>query len=212
MNIHYKDQLQPYLHNLIPLRPPELQAMEAYAQAHHFPIIGPVSGQFCYQVTRMTNARRVFEMGSGYGYSTAWFARGVQENGGGQVYHVVWDEGLSHQARGHLGRLGLEDVVVYLVSEAVAALAAVETSFDLIFMDINKDAYPAALPVIATKLRPGGVLIVDNLLWSGRIFDANDQSPATAAIRRFTQIITTSPDWIVSLVPVGDGLVVATKR
>lgn len=211
MKIDFENQLQKYLDGLVPPLPSELMAMEAYAKEHHFPIIGPASGQFCYQVTRMIGAARVFEMGSGYGYSTAWFAKGVRENGGGQVYHVVWDEGLSNQAKGHLGRLGLEKFVTFVVSEAIEALQKTDGFFDLIFVDINKDAYPDTLPVIEQKLRPNGILLVDNMLWSGRIFDSSDQSPATAAIRQFTQLITTSPNWIVSLVPIRDGLILAMK-
>ncbi len=204
-------QLRDYLNSLVPPRPPELQAMEAYAQEHHFPIIGPASGQYCYQMARLIGAKRVFELGSGYGYSTAWFARGVRDNGGGQVYHVVWHEGLSNQAKGHLGRLGFDSIVSYIVGEAVQSLQEMDGPFDLIFLDINKDGYPKALPVIEEKLRPGGVLIADNALWNGRIFDQTDQSPATAAIREFTQLITASPNWIVSLAPIGDGLIMATK-
>ncbi|MEJ2749774.1 MAG: O-methyltransferase [Anaerolineae bacterium] len=211
MSSDYDEQLQTYLDELVPVRPLELQAMEAYAVKHQFPIIGPASGQFCYQITRLVGARRVFELGSGYGYSTAWFARGVQENGGGNVYHVVWDAELSNQAKGHLSKLGFDGTVTYIVSEAVQALRQTDGPFDLIFLDINKDAYPKSLPVIEEKLRPGGVLIVDNTLWHGRIFDESDHSPATNAIREFTQLITTSPDWIVSLVPIRDGLIIATK-
>lgn len=69
--------------------------MEAYAREAHFPIIGPTAGQFCYLMARAIGARRIFEMGSGFGYSTAWFARAVKENGGGTVFHVVWDEALT---------------------------------------------------------------------------------------------------------------------
>ena len=83
--------------------------------------------------------------------------------------------------------------------------------FDLIFCDIDKAGYPAALPVIATKLRPGGLLITDNLLWHGRIFDAGDTTPETVAIREYTRLLTTSPDWITTLVPIRDGLMVAQR-
>ena len=89
------DNITRYLDGLVPPRPPEMQAMEDRAQRTGFPIVGPASGYLCYQIARMINARSVFEMGSGYGYSTAWFARAVQENGGGIVYHVVWNESLS---------------------------------------------------------------------------------------------------------------------
>jgi caffeoyl-CoA O-methyltransferase len=201
-----------YLDALVPARPQEMQAMEQYAREHQFPIIGPAAGHYCYQIARLIGARRVFELGSGYGYSTAWFAKAVQENGGGEVHHVVWDETLSQKARGHLEVLGYGAIVRYTVGEAVQALSETEGPFDLIFNDIDKEAYPASLPVIGEKLRPGGVLIIDNMLWSGRIFDTNDQSPATQGVRDFTSQITGNPAWITSLVPIRDGLIVAVKR
>ncbi|MGB8212882.1 MAG: O-methyltransferase [Anaerolineales bacterium] len=201
-----------YLDNLVPPRPPEMQAMEAHAQEIDFPIIGPASGYLCYQVARMIGARRIFELGSGYGYSTAWFARAVRENGGGEVFHVVWDEELSQQARRHLAALGYADMIRYRVAEAVQTLRTTDGPFDLIFNDINKDGYAASLPVIAAKLRPGGVLIVDNMLWHGRVFDAADRAAETESVRKLTEMLTCSPDWIVSLVPVRDGVMVAYKQ
>ena len=107
MSSNYKDALEKYLDGLVPERPSELQKMEAYAREHSFPIVGPASGQACYQIARMVKARRIFELGSGYGYSTAWFARAVQENGGGEVHHVVWDAQLSKIARGASTNIGL---------------------------------------------------------------------------------------------------------
>jgi predicted O-methyltransferase YrrM len=204
--------IQQYLDGLVPPRPAELQAMEAYAAEIKFPIIGPASGQLCYLVARLIGARRVFELGSGYGYSTAWFARAVRENGGGEVFHVVWDEDLSSRARRHLATLGYDDLVRYHVGEAVAALGETPGPFDLIFNDIDKAGYPASLPVIAEKLRPGGVLLIDNMLWSGRVLDADDHSPDTEGVREFTRRITTDPAWIVSVVPIRDGVMVAYKR
>jgi predicted O-methyltransferase YrrM len=205
-------QLHEYIDSLVPPREAELQAMEEKARRLGFPIIGPASGQLCYQVARMIGARRVFELGSGYGYSTAWFARAVHENGGGRVYHTVWDEDLSQQARGHLAALGYGDIVEYRVSEAVQALREADGPFDLIFNDIDKHAYPESLAVIEEKLRPGGALIVDNMIWHGQIFDEREQGPDTEGVRAFTRMITTSPGWVASLVPIRDGLIVAYKR
>ena len=151
-------------------------------------------------------------MGSGYGYSTAWFAKAVKENGGGVVHHVVWDAKLSQMATSHLSRLGFGSLIQYHVAEAVETLKTTKGPFDLIFNDINKEAYPASLPIIKEKLRSGGVLIIDNILWSGRIFDKKDVSPATQGVREFTRLITQDPDWIVSLMPVRDGVIVALKK
>ena len=203
-------QLSGYLDSLVPPRHPELREMEAYAAKHDFPIVGPACAHICYQITRMIGARRVFELGSGYGYSTAFFARGVKENGGGEVHHAVWDKDLSQRARGHLAKLGVDDVVQYHVGEAVAALRETPGPFDLIFNDITKKDYPASLPIIADKLRPGGVLIVDNMLWSRRILDPNEKSADAEGVREMTRLLF-QPGWITSLVPIRDGLLIASK-
>ena len=186
--------------------------MEDLAARTDFPIIGPACGQLCYLLTRLAGARSVFELGSGFGYSTAWFARAVEENGGGEVHHSVWDEKLSARAREFLGAMGYGGTVRYHLGEAVEALRASEGDLDLIFLDIDKEGYPAAVPVIRDKLRAGGVLIADNVLWIGRIFDPADRAPATKAIREFTRLLAGDPEWISSVVPIRDGLLVAYRR
>ena len=205
-------QLVDYLESVVPERERELQLMEARAKETDFPIIGPAAGYFCYQLARIAGARRVFEMGSGFGYSTAWFARAVRENGGEEVHHVVWDEKLSREARIYLDSLGYGDLVHYHVGEAVQVLREAAGPFDLIFNDIDKEGYPASLPVIAGKMRPGGLLIIDNMLWSGRVFDARDSSRSTEGIREATRLLSESADWVTTLVPIRDGLLVAYKR
>lgn len=200
-----------YLESLVPERPGELAAMEEYARDTGFPIIGPVAGYHCYQLARMIGARSVYELGSGYGYSTAWFAQAVHDNGGGVVHHVVWDGELSRRARGHLSALGLGDIVSFQVSEAVEALAAQKGPFDLIFCDIDKEGYPAALDVIAPRLRTGGLLIADNALWHGRVADPADTSEATTALREFSRRLSSDPAWVTTLIPVRDGLIVAYR-
>ena len=204
-------QINTYLERLVPERPPEMQAMEAYAKKMNFPIIGPVCGYLCYQVARMIGARSIFEMGSGYGYSTAWFARAVVENGGGKVHHVVWDENLSNDARQHLEALGYSSFIEYHVAEAIETLSQTPGPFDLIFNDIDKECYPESLPMIREKLRPGGVLIVDNLLWHGQVLDGNDKDASTEGVRELTRILTTDPDWVSSLIPIRDGMLVAFR-
>src|SRR5207244_6220292 len=100
-----------YLDDLVPPRPARLAELEAEARRTGFPIIGPATRHLCYLLARLSNARHVFELGSGFGYSTAWFARAVKANGGGTVHHVVWGEGLSREARDNLAALGLADAV-----------------------------------------------------------------------------------------------------
>ena len=204
--------LEGYLNGLADRWHPEIVEMEAYAKENNFPIIGPAAGNFCFMLARLMGARQVFEMGSGFGYSTAWFARAVAENGGGVVHHVVWDAELSRRAKGHLAVLGFTQDIVYKVREATLALSEAEEGFDIIFMDIDKTGYPDALPVIERKIRPGGVMIVDNVFWSGRIFDQKDDSPETVAIREFNLMVAASPAWVTSFAPIRDGLLVAVRQ
>ena len=201
-----------YLDSLVPARDPRLAAMETAAVRTDFPIIGPASGYFCYLIARLVQARTVFELGSGFGYSTAWLARAVRENGGGVVHHTVWDAELSGRAREHLGALGLADLVEFHVGEAVGVLRDTPGPFDLVFNDIDKAGYPAALAVIRERLRPGGVLLVDNLLWHGQVLDPADHSPDTEGVRELTRLVTTDPAWIASVVPIRDGLLLARRR
>jgi predicted O-methyltransferase YrrM len=203
--------LSEYLSTLIPARPEEMQKMEAYARETSFPIIGPVAGYFCYTIARMVGAKRVFELGSGYGYSTAWFAKAVRDNGGGEVYHVVWDETLSQRANEHLNALGFNDIVRYRVGEAVDTLRAETGPYDLIFSDIDKEGYPDSLAVIEEKIRPYGVLIVDNLLMSGRVYDEQEKSASVKGVRKFTQMIQSDPSWVTSIIPIRDGLMLAVR-
>lgn len=205
------NQVQQYAEQLVSARHPEIALMEADARASRFPIIGPACGQLCYQVARMIGARSVFELGSGFGYSTAWFARAVKENGGGVVHHVVWDEDLSRAARGHLDRLGLSGEVNFVVGEAVHALKEAPGPFDIVFNDIDKHGYPDSLPVIASRLRKGGVLLIDNMLWHGQVFDPEDRTADNQGVLEFTRRITSDPAWVVSLIPLRDGMIMATK-
>ena len=209
--INYQS-VQEYITSLVPPRRPELQKMEQYAGKNDFPIIGPSCGYYCYQLARTIAARSIFELGSGFGYSTAWFAQAVRENGGGLVHHTVWDEDLSKRARNHLSALGLDDLVQFHNAEAVETLRQTAGPFDIIFNDIDKEGYPDSLPVIKEKLRHGGILIIDNMIWHGQTLDPNDHEESTEAIRRFTRDITSDLDWIVSLVPARDGMIVAYKK
>jgi predicted O-methyltransferase YrrM len=206
------DKVQEYLASLVPPREPELQKMEQIAAKNNFPIIGPACGYYCYQLARMIDAKSVFELGSGYGYSTAWFAKAVKENGGGVVHHTVWDDQLSEQAQRHLSVLGLADLVQFHNAEAVETLRQTTGPFDIIFNDIDKEGYPDSLPVIKEKLRHGGILIIDNMLWHGQTLDPNDHESTTEAIRRFTRDVISDLDWIVSLIPARDGMIVAYKK
>lgn len=150
--------VESYFVSLASYDDPLLLAMEARARSEKFPIIGPVAGSFCYLITRICAARRVFAMGSGFGYSTLWFARAVADNGGGEVYHTFWDSSLSQQAQAYFHRAGLPSSVrvSFITGDARAILHDTE-----------------AVDLIKKRLRSGGVFIFANMLWSGRSVPVN---------------------------------------
>ncbi|MBN2582422.1 MAG: class I SAM-dependent methyltransferase [Planctomycetes bacterium] len=223
-------EINDYVQSLVPERPEEVRRMEEQAGRDGFPIIGPACGQLCYLLTRLIGARRIFELGSGYGYSTYWFARAVRENGGGVVHHTVWNDDLSTRARGHLAALGLDDLVEFHVAEAIETLRTVGGEYDLLFCDIDKHAYAEALAEMDRHLRPGGLVIFDNVLLhgavlpsrvaeetssgsvQGRTSDADDRRRATRdGVLATTSALCDGDFWIASLVPLRDGLAVAMK-
>ena len=222
-------EINEYAQSLVPERPEEVRRMEEMAMTEHFPIIGPACGHLCYLLARMTGARQIFELGSGFGYSTYWFARAVRENGGGMVHHTAWDAGLSDRARTHLDRLGLSGLVTFHVAEAVATLRRVGGEFDLLFCDIDKHAYAEALVEMEKHLKPGGMVIFDNMLLGGSVLPswAAKAPPPTddpemmkhrarhaeglRAIEQTTEMLFRSDSWLASFIPLRDGMAVAVK-
>lgn len=205
------EQVQEYYVKLSEHQDPVLLRMEEEARRDRFPIVGPAAGKLLHLLARAIGAKRIFELGSGYGYSTLWFARAVRENGGGEVYHTVWDEGLSSRAKANIEEAGYSDLVKFHMGEAVQALRDTEGPFDIIFNDIDKEGYPASLPVMKEKLRVGGLILIDNMLWHGAIFDEEDQSAATVGVREFTRLLQEDPDFTFQLVPVRDGIIAALR-
>lgn len=205
------DQICEYHAQLSQHGDPILLRMEEEARNERFPIIGPAAGKFCYLMARATGARRIFELGSGYGYSTLWFARAVRENGGGEVHHTVWSDNLHQRARANVGEAGYTDLVRFHLGEAVQTLRDTEGPFDIVFNDIDKDGYPASLPVMKEKLKVGGLILIDNMLWHGRIFDAADRDESTEGVREFTRRLQEDKDFVFQLVPVRDGIITALR-
>ena len=192
---------------------PVLVEMEALAERKGFPIIGRLCGRLLEVFARTLGAARIFEMGSGYGYSAYWFSRAVGPHG--EIHLTDMDPENERLAQDFLGRAGLLEPVTYHVSDAFAALDATPGEFDIVYCDIDKGDYPRAWEEGKTRVRPGGLYICDNMLWSRRVtddFEGDDPRPEwTAAIKRTNEAIARDPDWRSTIVPLRDGVVVATR-
>ena len=201
-------QVEAYLQQLYADDDPVRRDMEELARQRHFPIVGPLAGRHLYQLARMIGAQRVFELGSGYGYSALYFARAV--GSAGVVHCTELDAENIRLAEMYLSQAGLWERVTYHQEEATAALGRVGGVWDIIYNDIDKAGYPATVELAYQHLRPGGLFITDNLLWHGKVFtEANDEN--THGIVQFTSQLFAHPGFISSIYPVRDGLAVALR-
>jgi caffeoyl-CoA O-methyltransferase len=186
---------------------PVLLEMEAEAREKGFPIVERMVGVVLEILARSIGAKRVFELGSGYGYSGYWFARAVGPDG--ELHLTDGDPENEQKARDYLSRAGLWDPVTFHVGDAVTALDATGGEFDIVYCDIDKHGYPEAWRAARDRIRPGGLFICDNTLWSGRVtegFDEEDQRPHwTDAIKEMNRAIASDPDYLSTILPIRDG-------
>jgi predicted O-methyltransferase YrrM len=193
---------------------PVLLAMETDGKERGFPIIGRLVGVTVEVLARAIGARRVFELGSGYGYSAYWFARAVGPVG--EVHCTDGDPENEKKAASYLSEAGLWDRVRYHVGDAVNSLATVDGEFDVVYNDIDKHGYPDAWRAARSRVRVGGLYICDNVLWSGRVtYDepaADDVRPGwSEAIKEHNALIAADDEFLSTIVPTRDGVMVALR-
>jgi len=195
--------LESYIDGLLPERPAWMQEMEAYAAEHSFPIIGPQAGSFLYQWAAVQRPTRLFEMGSGFGYSACWLLAGAPD---ARIVCTDMSRENAERAEAWLTRAGYWDRVDFRVADALDVLQQTDQHFDLIYNDVDKEAYPEVFRRALQRLTPGGALISDNVLWSGRVAEEADQSAATRAIRAYNRLMFETPNVRSVIVPIRDGL------
>ncbi len=192
---------------------PVLVEMEALAEEKGFPIIGRLCGQVLEVLARSIQARRIFELGSGFGYSAYWFSRATGP--GGEIHLTDTDPDNERQALDFLRRAGLSEPISYHVGDALEALSAAEGLFDVVYCDIDKGQYPEAWRLARDRVRVGGLYLCDNMLWSGRVTGESDEpdvrSGWTQAIVETTQAVVGDPGWRSVIVPIRDGVLVALR-
>jgi caffeoyl-CoA O-methyltransferase len=204
------EPVEDYLYSLIPARDEVLAEMEAEAAKRDVPIVGPVVARVLYQLAVMSGAKTVFEMGSAIGYSTIWWARAVGKNG--RVFYTDGDRKNAEHARKYFERTGVADRITIAVGDALELLSEHKQEFDIIFNDVDKEDYPRVFRIAIPRLRKGGLLVTDNVLWSGKVAHKNPTDASTKAILEFNRLLYSSPDLFTTILPVRDGVAVAMKK
>ena len=185
-----------------------LLEMEAHAEELGFPIIGRLCGRLLEVMARSVGARRIFELGSGFGYSAYWWARATGRTG--EIHLTDTDPGNEAKALDYLRRAGLDQPVTYHVADALEALSATPGEFDIVYCDVDKEGYPGAWEAGRSRVRVGGLYICDNMLWSGRVIDPGGEA-SSEAIDATNRAIASDEAWRSTIVPTRDGVVVALR-
>jgi caffeoyl-CoA O-methyltransferase len=193
---------------------PILLEMEQLAKDEGFPIVGRLCGRTIELLARAIGARRIFELGSGFGYSALWFARATGPSG--EIHLTDLDPENERKALDFLGRAGVDGSVTFHVASALDAFAEASGDFDIVYCDIDKDGYPDAWEAARGRIRVGGMFICDNMLWSGRV-TGSPGAPEdayegwTEAIDRTNRAIEADARYRQVIVPLRDGLIVALR-
>lgn len=198
-----------YLDQLLPASDPLVAEMEAYAAEHRVPIADREVARFLEITARTTGARKALEIGMAIGYSVVHLARGMGEQG--LIVTIDPSDEMIRAASGYLERAGLRDRVKIERGKALDVMPGLEDTFDLLFIDAVKEEYKQYLDLGLLRLRNGGVVIVDNLLWGGKVA-GDDTESSTVALREFNHYFVNHPQLRAEVLPVGDGLGYAVKR
>ena len=190
-----------------------LAAIEAAAAPDKIPIVDRDSGRVLAALA--VGRRRIVEVGTAYGYSTLWLALGQPSDG--TIVTIDPDRSRTDLARGWWRQAGIaEERIQVVTAKALEAFAAREAAldgpFDLAFIDALKPEYPAYLEALVPRLAPGALVVADNVLWSGRVADPAVSDENTAALRAFDAAVLADPRFSATILPIGDGLLLAGYR
>jgi caffeoyl-CoA O-methyltransferase len=203
------EPVENYLYSLLPSRDEVLTEMEDQAAERNIPIVGPAVGRILHQLALIAGAKNIFEMGSAIGYSTIWWARAIAD--GGRVIYTDGDRKKADEARAYFERAGVANRISIKVGDAIEVLSEQTQQFDIIFCDLDKEDYPRALRMALPRLRKGGLLVADNVLWSGKVAEKNPSEASTKSIQEFNRLLYNSKELFTTILPIRDGLAVATK-
>ncbi|WP_135828774.1 O-methyltransferase [Halorussus halobius] len=215
------EQTERFVRAMVPDRDDVLREMEAHGEETGFPTVGPEVGAFLRLAARMVDAERVFEFGSGFGYSAYWFAGALPDDG--EIVLTEHDPDELDEARDFLARGGYADLAVFEDGDALETVERHDGPFDVVLVDCHKEGYPDALDAVRGKVAEGGILVADNAMHSGiqdfeTILDVieggdpDDVDDQSRGIADYLVEVRDSDEFETAAIPLGEGLAVSYRR
>jgi predicted O-methyltransferase YrrM len=193
--------------------------MDAQADAEGFPTVGPAVGGWLQVLAGTVEAERVFEFGSGFGYSAYWFARALPADG--EVVLTEVDAAELDEAREYLARGGFDDIARFELGDAIETVDEYDGPFDVVLIDNEKHRYREAFEAVREKVAPGGLVLADNAVTAGVVdFDAlsalvagedADANEHTAGVYEYLERVGEDPAFETALLPLGEGVAVSRR-
>lgn len=209
------DLIVDYVSGLRHIPHPELEIIAAAGREQGLPIVDSQTGALLHTLTRVMGARRVLEIGTAIGFSALWIATALPHDG--MLITLEREESRAAEARRHFDAAGISDRVSVMVGDASRYLHKVAGPFDLIFQDGDKAQYEAMLPRLLELVRPGGLLVTDNVLWSGEVVPGFAKEPqrdaaSTEAIAAYNRRLADDTQSFTTILPIGDGVALTVRR
>lgn len=194
----------------------EPEVLKALVRATHQQMLRPrmlsgnLQGQFLKMLCRLVGARRVLEIGTYTGYAAISMAMGLED--GGVVHTVDVNDELEDFTREYIRQSGMEERIVFHIGDACQVIPELDEVFDLVFIDADKRQYADYYRLVFDKVRPGGLIVADDVLWDGKVADSRQQDPHTRGILAFNDLVQADPRVENLLFPIRHGLMLIRKK
>ncbi len=170
---------------------------------------GHLLGRFLAQISRSIHPKRILEIGTYTGYSAICLSEGLAPNG--RLITIDKNAELETRTRRYFAEAAIADSIDFRIGVALEVLPTLNETWDLVFMDADKENYLNYFNLVIDQMRPGGMIIADNVLWSGKVVDEKESDIDTLALRKFNEAVHNDPRVMNVLLPVRDGLMMMTK-
>ncbi len=175
-------------------------------------LTGPVQGAFLQMLSKLLQPELIVEVGTFTGYAAICLAQGLRP--GGQLHTIEIDEELLHFGKKYYPLAGLQDAIVQHLGDAVEILPSLPDGFDLVFLDADKPSYATYYEICLNKMKPGALLLADNVLWSGKVLkeEERQKDDDTKSLHAFNEMVNNDPRVENFLLPLRDGLMMVRKK